>query len=131
MEERKVVSVRLTEDTISKLSLLAAESRLTRQQFIEKVLDNTVYSVELPSNHNEGYMTEEIIKKINKYLNSLKRNDKTTLKKIIGSEYWNSLLRTTKQALGKEFKVMVNSGEFPKLTIGNKKSNNEQQYTVI
>jgi len=128
MKPKKTISVRVSESVADKLTFMALKKGLNRQGYIENILNDLTLSIKIPGDVKMLYIEPSVFEQIENSFSNEKKGQEISLKKLIGDKIWNTFEDTTKRNFGKEFRVMVESGEFPELSLGKKKSNNEQQY---
>ena len=127
---KKPITVRLGQDVLSKLSIIASKKGLTRQDLVEKILIDATGSIsENMAEKTISCVSQEVIDLVKSNTEKLPVGTETSLKKLIGDE-WKEFTDATRRVFGKQFRDMVTNGDFPYLKVGRKKSNNEQQYIV-
>ena len=128
---KKSITVRVSEQVASKLEYQATQKGITRQALIEQILISATSTTALPENSKfMSYVSPRILDHIEQELQTITKGSEVGLKQLVGDTLWDELDDTTRRNFGKEFKSMVESGNFRQLTVGRKKSNNEQQYNV-
>lgn len=126
------ITVRLRGDILDSLSYLASQRRISRQVLIEEILHNAVRDVVPPeSMDRKEFLPTGVLELIQPRINALNQGDEISLKRLVGKAEWAKLPDPVRRNLGKDFKVLVNSGRFEGLQVGRKKSNNEQQYIKV
>ncbi|OBT08211.1 hypothetical protein A9267_10860 [Shewanella sp. UCD-FRSSP16_17] len=129
---KKPMTVRLHENNLNKLNIIATQRGMTRQDLVEKILiDASNEMAEGLTNNTVSYVPSHILELIKTQSEKLAAGTEISLKKIVGEEQWSNLPDATRRVFGKQFRDMVANGEFPNLKEGRKKSNNEQQYTIL
>jgi hypothetical protein len=128
LDERIPITIRLRAGDLVSLDRMARASTLTRQDMIEKIIGEAL-SAFGPFAEPEGVaLPPMVLSAIESRVERMKPGEESSLKKLIGQELWATLDDPIRRGLGKVFKVLVDSGQFPALKLGRKKSNNEQQY---
>lgn len=128
---KRQITVRLEESVLEKLSYNAAQTGLNRQSYVEKILTDSTETTQVPdSTKFIPYVSPMIIEQIHTQSGNLDAGTEISLKELVGHPSWDDLDDTTRKIFGKQFKEMVNDGEFNRLSVGRKKSNNEQQYDI-
>jgi predicted DNA-binding protein len=123
------ITARVPECVAQKLDFLASERGMTRQDLIEEFLTEAVAETEVPNSFRANlYMPQEILDSIREAISNIPSGKEIGLKKLVGPKIWSRLDNLTRRNFGKEFKERVQNGEFSDLSVGRKRSNNEQQY---
>ncbi|ABA87429.1 hypothetical protein Pcar_0168 [Syntrophotalea carbinolica DSM 2380] len=126
------ITARVPEVVCQKLNYLASQKGITRQEFIEQVLTEATSGTEVPSSFQaKTYVSPEVLETIKANIDTLSAGQEIGLKKLVGHELWSELEHSTRRNFGKDFKEMVLSGEISGLSLGRKKTNNEQMYNRI
>lgn len=129
---KKPMTVRLQENILTKLSIIATQRGMTRQDLVENILiDFSNDMTEGLTHQTVSYVPSHVLELIKTQSEQLTAGTEISLKKIVGDEQWLELPDATRRVFGKQFRDMVADGEFPCLKVGRKKSNNEQQYDVV
>jgi hypothetical protein len=129
LEERQM-SLSLPEQLLTHYAYEAQMRCIPRETLIREVLMTAAvgFSPLPPNAGNQPHMLPEIKAALHTAIRALPIGAETSLKKLLDQPVWQSLHNTFRRDLGKIFKEFVQAGEFPGLSVGRKKSNNEQQY---
>lgn len=125
------MTVRLHQETLAKLNVIASEQGVTRQDLVARLLDEvTGETVISDTDKIISHVSQSILDDIKNKSLKLNRGAEISLKRLVGEDVWESFTDATRRIFGKQFREMVMAGDFPALSVGRKKSNNEQQYVV-
>jgi len=128
---KKAMTVRLEEEILNKLSIIASERGVTRQDLVEKiVIEISDGLAEELNDKKVSYAPSHVLESIKTKSELLPVGAEVSLKQLVGDKQWAEFTDATRRVFGKQFRDMVINKEFPHLKIGRKKSNNEQQYRV-
>lgn len=129
---RQAITVRVSDEVVSALNYQASQKGLSRQDLIEQILVAATTGIK-PSDAYEAstYIPELLQRKIQSKIDLLKKGDETSLKRLVGKDQWATLSYITRRNFGKQFKELVQDGQYPGLKVGRKKTDNEQQYNRI
>jgi hypothetical protein len=131
MVMKKPMTVRLCQETLDKLNAIASGQGLTRQDLVEKLLkEATGETVIIDTDKIISHVSQSVLDGIKKKSLELNSGTEIGLKRLVGEGAWESFTDATRRIFGKQFREMVMAGDFPALSVGHKKSNNEQQYVV-
>lgn len=125
------ISFSLEEDLLNQIDAISTQRNQTRQEVLVDILS------EYTANHREAIadlpitISNELKDHLESEIARYPLNKEVNLKQLVGDKRWCDMETIPKRKLGKIFKSMVEKREFEHLTVGRKKSNNEQQYTVI
>ena len=125
---KSALTIRLSQDAIDRLEHMARLKLVSRHFLIEKILADKASTIDILPKLEQRPLPQSIFEAINTCIQRMKPGEETSLKKLVGNPIWTSLDDSVKRLLGKEFKKLVITGEIHCLTMGEKKSNNEQQY---
>ncbi|MGP9807743.1 DUF1413 domain-containing protein [Halomonas sp. AOP12-C2-37] len=129
---KKPMTVRLHQETLDKLNVIASGQGVTRQDLVEMLLEEaTGETVISDTDKIISHVSQSVLDDIRKKSLKLNRGSEISLKRLVGEGTWESFTDATKRIFGKQFREMVVAGDFPTLSVGHKKSNNEQQYVVL
>lgn len=127
---KKPMTVRVEQDVLSKLSIIASEKGITRQDFVERLLiEATGNMSETLTDKTFSYVSQKVLDLVKSNTEQLPGGTEISLKSLVDDE-WEKLTDATRRVFGKQFRDMVMNDDFPRLKVGRKKSNNEQQYIV-
>lgn len=128
---KKPMTVRLHQEILDKLNIMASEKNVTRQDLVERLLsevtDKTVVS---DLDKKISYVSQLVLDDIKKNSLEIDRGVEVSLKQLVGEHNWKKFTVATRRVFGKQFREMVITGKFPALSVGHKKSNNEQLYVT-
>lgn len=128
---KKQMTVRLEKDILSKLSNITSEKGITRQDFVESLIIEATGNIPATDTDKTfSCVSQEILDLVKSNTEQLSDGTEISLKSLVGDE-WEKLTDATRRVFGKQFRDMVMDGDFPRLKVGRKKSNNEQQYIVL
>lgn len=129
---RHPITVRLPDRVLDGLTYLASQRSISRQDLIEEILTQAVPNVPTTgTKEGQKLPLPSVLQRIQPKIDALGSGEETSLKRLIGKDEWSRLDDSVRRNLGKDFKELVKDGHFPGLTIGRKKTNNEQQYQKI
>lgn len=128
MEEKIPVTVRLPKAEVISLDRMARAEAVSRQVLIEGIIARAVATFGPLTDAERTALPPTVIRAVESAIQQMKAGEEVSLKKLVGKALWATLDDPVKRMLGKVFKVLVADNEFPGLTLGRKKSNNEQQY---
>lgn len=127
LDERIPITIRLLAKEIVSLDRMARASTTTRQDLIEKIISDAISAFGPFAEPERVALPPKVLSAIESSVERMNQEE-LSLKKLIGQELWATLDDPIRRGLGKGFKVLVETGQFPALKLGRKKSNNEQQY---
>jgi Domain of unknown function (DUF1413) len=128
MEEKIPITVRLPKSEVTSLDHMARVGAVSRQVLIEGIIAEAISTFGPLTDAERTALPPTVVRAVESAIKRMKAGDEISLKKLVGKEVWATLDDPVKRMLGKVFKVLVADNEFQGLTLGRKKSNNEQQY---
>jgi len=129
---RHPITVRLPDWVLDGLTYLASQRSISRQDLIEEILTQATADVPITgTNQGQNLPLPLVLQRIQPKIDALGSGEEMSLKRLIGKDEWSRLDDSVRRNLGKDFKELVKDGQFPGLTVGRKKTNNEQQYLKI
>ena len=126
--EKIALTLRLPQDTINRLEHMARLKPVSRQVLMEQILTDAASTIGVLPKLERRPLPQSVLEAIDASIEEMTLGGETSLKKLVGKNVWETLDDPVKRFMGKEFKELVMAGECPGLTVGRKKSNNEQQY---
>ena len=130
MTTRKKISISLSEHTIQVIDSEAMRNNITRQDLVEDMILASTKLFSEPDSHNVLSIQAQTLEMIKSKIDKLHCDSEVSFKKLFEREEWNELSDVQKRNYGKQFKKLVETGQVYGMTLGRKKSNNEQQYQM-
>lgn len=129
---RQAITIRVSDEVVSALNYQASQKGLSRQDLIEQILVAATTGIKPNDAYGANtYISESLHQEIQSKIDLLKKGDETSLKRLVGKDQWATLSYITRRNFGKEFKELVQGGQYPGLKVGRKKTDNEQQYNKV
>lgn len=126
---RKKISISLDEEIIQIIDSEAIRNGSTRQSVLEVIICLKVNELPEADHYDAQIFPKDILEIAQKEAAQIPAGRHVTLKKLLHQE-WSQFSDYKKRSYGKLFKKEVEKGNIYRMSIGPKKSNNEQQYKM-